>query len=84
MYEVRRQAVQQLRLTDSSDSLEMRLACTKEMQSAERRWRARLLQLLEKGWLGCLCRFLWIGFFSSLVVDLRRSLIGMLQAYVFV
>ena len=49
LYEIRRRSLQNWRLSDTSDSLQMKLAMTKELQSAEKRWRDRLLQILSKG-----------------------------------
>jgi len=49
LFEISRRGLQNMKLTDSHDSLNMRLQLTKELQSAEKRWRDRLLKILEKG-----------------------------------
>lgn len=49
LFQIRKQAVQQLRLGDNDASLQMRLRLTKEQQVAEHKWRSRLLQILELG-----------------------------------
>ncbi len=48
-YEVQRRALSQMKLTDSSNSLEVRVKLTKQLAASEKKWRDRLLTLLTKG-----------------------------------
>ena len=48
-FELRKQALQSLRLTESAKSLELRVGLTKEVQHFEKKWRDRLLKLLTEG-----------------------------------
>lgn len=48
-FELRKQALQALRLTESAKSLELRVGLTKEVQRYEKKWRDRLLELLTQG-----------------------------------
>ena len=50
LYEIKRRGIQGMKLNDSEDALSMRLKLTKELQHAEKRWRDRLLKVLDKGW----------------------------------
>ena len=49
MYELKRHSLSNIKLADNSQSLEIRVALAKELQWAEKRWRDRLLKLLEQG-----------------------------------
>ena len=49
LYEIKRRALANFRMGDNTDSLELRLTLTKEVQAAEKSWRDRLLQILDKG-----------------------------------
>eukprot|EP00435_Cladocopium_sp_Y103_P059594 s902_g21.t1 len=70
LYEIRKRGLQNMRLSDTSDSLQMKLAMTKELQSAEKRWRDRLLQILSK--VAGMDDYSVIGQHSSLT-SLRRA-----------
>ena len=49
MFELKRHALANIKLTDNSQSLEIRVSLAKELQWAEKRWRDRLLSILTKG-----------------------------------
>lgn len=49
LYELQRRGLKDMRLSDQSDALSLRLQVTRDMQNAEFRWRKRLLKLLGKG-----------------------------------
>lgn len=49
IYELQRRSLASMKLSDSSNSLQVRVKLTKQLTTSEKRWRDRLLQLLEKG-----------------------------------
>ena len=49
LYELRKRAVQSMKVSDNSKSLELRLRLTRELQHSEQKWRNRMLQILEQG-----------------------------------
>lgn len=48
-FELSRKKFASMRLTDSSDSLEIKYRMTREMESTDKRFRDRLLALLKEG-----------------------------------
>lgn len=50
LFELRRHALASFKAGDTHESLSIRMDLTKDLQQAEKRWRDRLIQLLELGW----------------------------------
>ena len=48
-FELRRRALQEFKVSDSSHSLNIRLSLAQRLQSAEKAWKSRMLQVLSKG-----------------------------------
>lgn len=49
-YALRRHALASFRAGDSHESLSVRVSLAKDVQAAEKKWRDRMLKLLETGW----------------------------------
>lgn len=50
LFEIRRHSLASFKAMDTAESLSVRVDLSKELQRAEKRWRERLIQLLELGW----------------------------------
>lgn len=49
VYELRRRALQEFKVSDTSRSLNIRLALAEKLQMAEKIWRERLIKILTQG-----------------------------------
>lgn len=48
-FELRRRALQEFKVSDSSHSLNIRLSLAQRLQSSEKAWKSRMLQILSQG-----------------------------------
>ena len=80
-FELRRKALSEFRVSDTAESLNIRVALASSMASAEKLWKGRMLKILDKGAVGAFCSDLPLGSFLASLTDAKYAYFRCLQIW---